>query len=518
MRIVTIILLSMLALVAFAQDNGQSTLIGFTVTSFTPADNTTSVSNALTTVSVTFSAAIDTTFYQNMGNGGPSGGIISNLDSLKGITFSPDHLTMNLSVRVSAGKSYFVCIYAARSAVGGLALSTPAATRFTTAATFPAYSVSGVVSSGATGISTAYALVVLSKTPIGGSNKADEFTAGAIADAAGTFTVPYVPNDTLYTIAARDVNGDGTIDPSVSDIVGFGPNIIVNNANVTGVTITFVGAAHFTYQNALDSLAAHSAWLTTADTLRRVEGSGVDSAGSARNWRFNYTRATWQASNILQVDMFSTSVAPMDSNNWVWLHSERAITTLPTVAAVDTFLARSERNGGYAYRPVPMPANGFEVQLEIGDLRYSNFWDMLPDENVNYLGLTYQYYTQNGNNYTTLYQRRFLGNYTTGAAIATTGVEEQTGGTMPKSYALEQNYPNPFNPTSDIRYQISEFGQVRLAVFDLLGREVAVLVNESKAPGTYSARFNANGLSSGTYFYRLQSGNFVETKKMMLMK
>jgi photosystem II stability/assembly factor-like uncharacterized protein len=98
----------------------------------------------------------------------------------------------------------------------------------------------------------------------------------------------------------------------------------------------------------------------------------------------------------------------------------------------------------------------------------------------------------------------------------------------PERHALFQNYPNPFNPNSDIRYQISEFRMVRLAVYDLLGREVAVLVNEPKAPGSYQVRFDATGLPSGVYFYRLQvrpsdpatggTGSYTETKRMILVR
>jgi hypothetical protein len=89
---------------------------------------------------------------------------------------------------------------------------------------------------------------------------------------------------------------------------------------------------------------------------------------------------------------------------------------------------------------------------------------------------------------------------------------------IPSRIALEQNYPNPFNPNSDIRYQISEFRHVKLAVYDLLGREVSVLVNERKAPGSYTVQFNGSGLASGVYLYRLKAGSFVETKKLVLLK
>jgi CubicO group peptidase (beta-lactamase class C family) len=97
-----------------------------------------------------------------------------------------------------------------------------------------------------------------------------------------------------------------------------------------------------------------------------------------------------------------------------------------------------------------------------------------------------------------------------------TGMKEHEA--MPTRFALEQNYPNPFNPNSDIRYQISEFGIVKLAVYDILGREVAVLVNELKAPGTYQVRFDAAGLPSGIYFCRLQSGISSETRTMALIR
>jgi len=86
------------------------------------------------------------------------------------------------------------------------------------------------------------------------------------------------------------------------------------------------------------------------------------------------------------------------------------------------------------------------------------------------------------------------------------------------TYKLEQNYPNPFNPSTRIVYQIAATSNVNLEVFDMLGRKVATLVNERKEAGEYSVNFNASGLSSGVYFYRLQTDKFTQTKKMILMK
>ncbi|HLG33038.1 MAG TPA: T9SS type A sorting domain-containing protein, partial [Ignavibacteriaceae bacterium] len=88
----------------------------------------------------------------------------------------------------------------------------------------------------------------------------------------------------------------------------------------------------------------------------------------------------------------------------------------------------------------------------------------------------------------------------------------------PTNFDLEQNFPNPFNPTSTIKYSVPERSLIRLSVYNTIGQEVALLVDEEKDAGDYSFEFNASGLTSGIYFYRLQSGNFVETRKMVLLR
>ncbi|MCL6100551.1 MAG: T9SS type A sorting domain-containing protein [Bacteroidetes bacterium] len=101
-------------------------------------------------------------------------------------------------------------------------------------------------------------------------------------------------------------------------------------------------------------------------------------------------------------------------------------------------------------------------------------------------------------------------------------IDKTTGVNLTKSitrdYHLSQNYPNPFNPTTTISYQLSAFSRVKLKVYNMLGREVATLVNEEKAPGNYEVKFDGSNLSSGVYFYRMQVGNFTQTKKFVLLK
>jgi len=85
-------------------------------------------------------------------------------------------------------------------------------------------------------------------------------------------------------------------------------------------------------------------------------------------------------------------------------------------------------------------------------------------------------------------------------------------------FALDQNYPNPFNPTTHLRFTTVDLRFVSLKIYDVLGREVVTLVNETMKPGSYSVEWNAAPFTSGVYFYQLRAGNFVSVKKMVLIK
>ena len=90
--------------------------------------------------------------------------------------------------------------------------------------------------------------------------------------------------------------------------------------------------------------------------------------------------------------------------------------------------------------------------------------------------------------------------------------------TAPTVFALEQNYPNPFNPSTMISYSIPQSSFVTLKVYDIIGNEVATLVNQNQEAGKYDIRFNASNLSNGVYMYSIKTDNFTSTKKMLLMK
>jgi len=94
----------------------------------------------------------------------------------------------------------------------------------------------------------------------------------------------------------------------------------------------------------------------------------------------------------------------------------------------------------------------------------------------------------------------------------------QISSTVPEKFSLSQNYPNPFNPSTNIKYQIINNGFVNLKVYDILGKEIATLVNEKQAPGTYEVKFDGTNLPSGVYHYRIATENYSETRRMILLK
>ncbi len=92
------------------------------------------------------------------------------------------------------------------------------------------------------------------------------------------------------------------------------------------------------------------------------------------------------------------------------------------------------------------------------------------------------------------------------------------GNEIPSAFSLGQNYPNPFNPSTKLKFEIAKTGNVKIVVFDVLGRQMQTLVNEVLQPGTYNTSFDASMLSSGVYFYRMEAGDFTDVKRFVVLK
>ena len=117
----------------------------------------------------------------------------------------------------------------------------------------------------------------------------------------------------------------------------------------------------------------------------------------------------------------------------------------------------------------------------------------------------------NGPNGTPVHRRTITVN------VGPTGIVN-IGGEVPSAFSLSQNYPNPFNPTTNIKFDVPKSGNVKLNVYDMSGKVVQELVNTALNAGAYSILLNAVNLSSGTYFYRLESEGYTDTKKLVLIK
>lgn len=126
-------------------------------------------------------------------------------------------------------------------------------------------------------------------------------------------------------------------------------------------------------------------------------------------------------------------------------------------------------------------------------------------------GITYYWRVRSGNEYG-------MSGWSNTSAFTTETIVSTDIDNIPLVYALNQNFPNPFNPTTQITYSIVDQTHVTLEVFDILGRRVSMLVNESKSPGRYQISFDASRMSSGVYIYRLTAGDFTSTRQMMLVK
>ncbi len=147
---------------------------------------------------------------------------------------------------------------------------------------------------------------------------------------------------------------------------------------------------------------------------------------------------------------------------------------------------------------------GYGSDVKQGDV--ASFYN-LAEITYNYPGISLWEYNQISHSYV-------WSEYST--AWGVTSVENKPD--IPLQYSLAQNYPNPFNPTTTISFEISHQSYITLKVYNVLGKEVATLLNGEKSAGKYNVEFNAGGLASGVYFYKLQAGSFVQTKKLILMK
>jgi hypothetical protein len=151
----------------------------------------------------------------------------------------------------------------------------------------------------------------------------------------------------------------------------------------------------------------------------------------------------------------------------------------------------------------------------VGPAQFTNAMNVTATSGQTFFLRIYPWYTGAASTSKYVYTQLVI---ITGTTTSSTAVEEQAGLALPTTYALGQNYPNPFNPTTAISYQLPSSGHVSLSVYSLLGTRVASLVNRHQEAGTHVATWDATGVPSGVYFYKIEAGNFTRTMKMVLQK
>ncbi len=477
------------------------------------------------TLSVTFSAELDTNTGVIFGET-----FLTNISPDTDMWLSEDFRTVYFTPSLEENKSYFI-LFTNAVAADGSKLDAPFIIQFTTDTVFSGYTVSGSVSFEDESINPANTIVALLKSEFRGQEP--ELLFANISGDDGSYTIEHVPNGTYYPLAAKDVNGDGRIDPSEGDVLGKGDSIVVDGSDVSGITLLLkkLTKPNFTRAKAIiDSLKSGVVFKNLK--LLYVTTWQTDSTGRANEWQFLLmNRFTHNVKRVVvSGEGYRMEEVGMDFANW--MRNFRPLGDSLTFAAVpDSFVSKVERKIGRVLRHKHLPDSlKLEVQLSLGDVAHDGFWNLVPDTSKFYWGLRYRIYNPkrmeddgnvslgkivslNSNDE----EHLFLADYKTGEEVAVTGITKDNN-KIAKNYLLNQNYPNPFNPTTVISYQIPNAEFVTLKVYNILGSEIATLVNSKQTAGTYKVNFDANNLPSGIYFYQIQAGQFTQVRKMMLLK
>lgn len=226
--------------------------------------------------------------------------------------------------------------------------------------------------------------------------------------------------------------------------------------------------------------------------------------------------------NLKPLTQYSLKLGAVYTNTIIWT-AEYLFTTIgDQVITIPTPLSPSNGSLGTAI-PVGLVAssvqNAVSYEFQVSRTQDFSVLDYTATQPTSYVNIHVLYWNN-------IYYWRVRAVTTTGTSgwsmvwSFTTGsmTDVDDKNVLPVKFGLMQNYPNPFNPTTSIKYDVSSIQYINITAYDILGREVAVLVNEQKTPGRYEVQFDGSKLSSGIYIYKFQAGNFSATKKMILMK
>lgn len=476
------------------------------VESSIPANGTANVPLA-TTLSATFSAPIDPAAV--FSNGEPVNLEIHHPDSLTILSssLSANYRTASMTVQLRPNNDYVAIIIGATTPTGD-SLDIPYVVNFSTAPTLGNRQVSGIVTMNNVG---AYrAIVGLARNRPFSEEGTYLVQATVVQSQQGSYSLPFTRPGTYYPIAAIDTDGDGSIDPYFgADHFGFyDPNndgiadsIVVTNANLSNINFSLYPMfGRITARQRLNVANTLVQTLLPNPQLFLVYGFEVDTTGYAQGWGYYYRSPTVNyVAGVFVSTLFAnadtTSDDPFPPN----------MLTLPTNwIDSDQAMSIAEQNGGSAFR-----AQYPEIYLEM----YGGNFYWLDSAWQNHFIWVITYFTEE------LEQSiEFYIDMQNGQLLRTVNTKEPVRNQLPQSVILSQNYPNPFNAETNISFTLPRDNQVTLQILNNNGQLVTTLIRQKMTAGTHTVKWNATSFPSGVYYYRVQVGNQVLVRKMMLIK
>jgi hypothetical protein len=430
------------------------------------------------------------------------------------VNYSPDLKTFSLAITHTANTDFVWAVIGARSNTGQ-PLSQPYLLNYTTAATIGVRSVNGTITFEQD--DPANAIVALADHALFGEEESTILCGAVVPNSSGSYTVNYVRNGVYWPMVIKDANGDGEYNPMETDPIGFydpdqdeiPDSIMVSGSNLTGIDMVlrwlFV-PARITARAYLNSAITIAQQYYPDQELRRVgshadpQGIDVGLDGTALMWYYLF----YSPSSQYRTDIIASS-------NFVMVKTE-FVGQQPTPKPIpknfidsDVAMAIADANGGH----------DFDAQHQIvrRTLSGGNIWwfDYWPDSTK--LLWVAEYEAREPDSSSFIF--RVFVDMITGELI--TAVQEPESYIAP-TYSLSQNYPNPFNPSTRIKYQLAKSSHVKFTIYNLTGQEIATLINGFQSAGEHELTWQPKGLPSGLYFYKIQAGDFSETKKLILQK
>jgi hypothetical protein len=285
---------------------------------------------------------------------------------------------------------------------------------------------------------------------------------------------------------------------TVFSLASSGNYTCIGTDNNGGIYLTTNNGQNWT--RTLDINTRYYALVSTGSTF--YAGTYDNGLYKSTNYGYNWTQTSLNTAQIGCLAVSGSYIYAGKSGSGIYYSSDGGVNWLQTLSGINvrTLLA----NDSIVIAGTSM--NGVLVSTNHGQT-WKNKNDNLPISNIASLQFSNGYVIA-GTNGRSVWKRPLS------EIIGIQNISTE----IPSKYSQSQNYPNPFNPTTNIKFSIVNSGEVKLVVYDIQGREVQTLVNESLKPGTYEAAFDGSQFTSGVYFYKLITDGFTETKKMILIK